>query len=422
VPAVADASETLRGLAAGHRRCFWLDRAHPSGWPGLQPVLGWLDDDDVSVTYDASARCVTRHRARGSEVIGDDVWAVLEAEVADGPDDALWVGYLGYAARPDLPARTGSGMPDAVWMRVDPRRMQAVTGATYDDPAPASDPGPGALTDEVAYAAAYTAVQERLRAGDSYEVNLTYRVEVADPVDPVSAYLALRRRNPAPYAGFLQHDVPGARGWLLSSSPERFAAVGVDRTVETRPIKGTLPRGRTPDDDAALAARLAGEPKFRAENLMIVDLMRNDLSRVCEPGTVGVPTLMAVESYPSVHQLVSVVTGRLRPDTSTVGALRSLFPPGSMTGAPKLRTMEIIDEVEDSPRGVYSGAFGWIRPDGRADLAVVIRSLTTTGDGTWCLGTGGAVTVRSECADELEESYTKARTLLAALRSSRETP
>jgi para-aminobenzoate synthetase len=205
--------------------------------------------------------------------------------------------------------------------------------------------------------------------------------------------------------------------WLLSSSPERFAAVGSDRTLETRPIKGTLPRGRTPEEDAVLAGRLAGEPKFRAENLMIVDLMRNDLSRVCEPGTVDVPTLMAVESYPSVHQLVSVVTGRLRPEVSTVGALRSLFPPGSMTGAPKLRTMEVIDEVESSPRGIYSGAFGWLRPDGRADLAVVIRSLTTAGDGTWTLGTGGGVTVRSEPDDELEESYAKARALLAALRS-----
>ena len=150
---------------------------------------------------------------------------------------------------------------------------------------------------------------------------------------------------------------------------------------------------------------------------MIVDLMRNDLSRVCEPGTVDVPTLMAVESYPSVHQLVSVVTGRLQTGVSTVGALRSLFPPGSMTGAPKLRTMEVIDEVESSPRGVYAGAFGWIRPDGRADLAVVIRSLTTGGDGTWTLGTGGGVTVRSQPDEELEESYAKARALLAALRS-----
>jgi para-aminobenzoate synthetase len=417
VTAVPDAPDLLRTLAARHLRCFWLDGVHPRGWPGQAPVVGWLGDDDVSITYDAAARSVTRHCAGAAEVVGDDVWAVLDAEVAAGPDDALWVGYAGYAARPGLPARSGSGLPDAVWLRADPRRTQQVVPTADTEPPPAPETELEALTDEEAYAAAFAAVQEHLRAGDSYEVNLTYRVEVADPVDPVSAYLRLRRRNPAPYAGFLQHDLPGARAWLLSSSPERFAAVGADRTLETRPIKGTLPRGRTRDEDAVLADRLAAEPKFRAENLMIVDLMRNDLSRVCEPGTVDVPTLMAVESYPSVHQLVSVVTGRLRPDVSTVGALRSLFPPGSMTGAPKLRTMEVIDAVEASPRGVYSGAFGWLRPDGRADLAVVIRSLTTAGNGTWTLGTGGGVTVRSEPRDELEESYAKARALLTALRS-----
>jgi para-aminobenzoate synthetase len=416
VTAVTDGRDLLRRVAAGHQRCFWLDRVHPRGWPGLGSVVGWLEDDDVSITYDAASRSVTRHAGGRPEVVGDDVFAVLAAEVAAGPDDALWVGYLGYAARPDLPAQKGPGLPDAVWLRADPRRMRAVP-ATPEEPQPATDPASGALTDEAAYAAAFADVQEHLRAGDSYEVNLTYRVEVDDAVDPVSAYLSLRRGNPAPYAGFVQHDLPGARVWLLSSSPERFAAVGADRTIETRPIKGTLPRGRTPEEDAALAGRLAGEPKFRAENLMIVDLMRNDLSRVCEPGTVDVPTLMAVESYPSVHQLVSVVTGRLQPDVTTVGALRSLFPPGSMTGAPKLRTMEVIEEVESSPRGVYSGAFGWIRPDGRADLAVVIRSLTTGGDGAWTLGTGGGVTVRSEPGDELEESYAKARALVAALRS-----
>ncbi len=260
-------------------------------------------------------------------------------------------------------------------------------------------------------------MQEHLHAGRSYEVNLTYRVAATAPADPASIYLGLRRRSPAPYAGYLQHDVDGARGWLLSASPERFAGVDEDRVVEARPIKGTLPRGGTAEEDRALAARLADDPKSRAENLMIVDLLRNDLSRVCHAGTVEVPTLMEVESYAQVHQLVSVVTGRLRDDVSTVGALRSIFPPGSMTGAPKLRTMEIIDEVETTPRGVYSGAFGWIRPDGRADLAVVIRSLTTAGDGHWTLGTGGGITVRSQAAEELEESYAKARAILSVLRS-----
>ena len=233
--------------------------------------------------------------------------------------------------------------------------------------------------------------------------------------DPLAAYLRLRELNPAPYAGFLQHDVPGARGWLLSSSPERYALVGADRSLETKPIKGTTPRGATPVEDEEHRSRLASDPKFRAENLMIVDLLRNDLSMVCEPGTVTVPTLMEVESYETVHQLVSTVRGRLRDDVTTVGALRSLFPAGSMTGAPKLRTMQVIEQVEDSPRGVYAGAFGWVGADGRADLGVVIRSLTTTGDGRYLLGTGGGITVRSEVGEELAESRWKAERLLRAV-------
>jgi para-aminobenzoate synthetase len=145
---------------------------------------------------------------------------------------------------------------------------------------------------------------------------------------------------------------------------------------------------------------------------MIVDLLRNDLGTVCRPGTVEVPVLMEVESYESVHQLVSTVRGSLRDDVSTVAALRALFPAGSMTGAPKLRTMQIIEDVEGTPRGVYAGAFGWLSGDGRADLGVVIRSLTTTGNGTWTLGTGGGITVRSDPGEEYSESRWKADRLL----------
>jgi para-aminobenzoate synthetase len=244
-------------------------------------------------------------------------------------------------------------------------------------------------------------------------------VVVESDLDPVTAYLRLRELNPAPYAGFLQHDVPGARAWLLSSSPERYALVTEDRHVETKPIKGTTPRGATEAEDAALRDRLATDPKTRAENLMIVDLLRNDLSMVCEPGTVEVPALMEVESYESVHQLVSTVRGRLRDNVTTIGALRALFPAGSMTGAPKLRTMEVIEEVEVTPRGPYAGAFGWIGGDGPADLGVVIRSLTTAGDGHWQLGTGGGITVRSDPAEEWAEAGWKADRLLRVFETAR---
>jgi para-aminobenzoate synthetase len=148
---------------------------------------------------------------------------------------------------------------------------------------------------------------------------------------------------------------------------------------------------------------------------MIVDLLRNDLSMVCDPGTVEVPSLMAVESYETVHQLVSTVRGRLNQRVTTIGALRALFPAGSMTGAPKLRTMQIINEVESTPRGAYAGAFGWIAADGRADLGVIIRSLTTTGDGTYRLGTGGGITVHSQADEEYAEAHWKAERLLTAL-------
>ena len=262
------------------------------------------------------------------------------------------------------------------------------------------------------YAEAFATVQEHLRAGNSYEVNLTHRLTIASDLDPVAAYVRLRELNPAPYSGVLQHDVAGARAWLLSSSPERYALVTPDRHLETKPIKGTTPRGASPGDDEASRERLASDPKTRAENLMIVDLLRNDLSLVCEVGSVEVPALMQVETYASVHQLVSTVRGRLRDDVTTVGALRALFPAGSMTGAPKLRTMEIIEEVESTPRGVYAGAFGWISGDGPAALGFVSRSLTTDGSGAWRLGTGGGITVKSDVDEEWAESEWKAERLL----------
>jgi para-aminobenzoate synthetase len=386
-----------------------------------------LGPDDVSLTFDAASRVVTRHAGGRAEVVGDDVFAALECELASGSPRDRWFGYFGYACRPDLPAATiptgrPARVPDAVWMR--PSQLRSFhhpdppggigRGATARTAGP-RQPAPGAVPIPADYAAAFDRVQERLHAGDSYEVNLTYRHSRHRDVDPVAAYRALRRLSPAPYAGYLQHDVPGHRAWLLSSSPERYAAVSADRHLETRPIKGTTPRGGTRAEDRRQRRLLATAPRFRSENLMIVDLLRNDLATVCEPGTVAVPRLMQVESYPGVHQLVSTVRGRLRPEVSTVQALRALFPAGSMTGAPKLRTMAIIDDVESTPRGVYAGAFGWLAADGRADLGVVIRSLVSGGDGRWELGTGGGVTVHSDAAGEYLESLWKAERLLRAL-------
>ncbi|MET3962131.1 para-aminobenzoate synthetase [Marmoricola sp. OAE513] len=398
------AADEFARIAAEHERCFWLDGGGSQPWSGERSIMGWLEPDDLSLVYDAARREVVEHPS--GKVVGDDIFAALQ-ERLDGDAGTSWVGYFGYAARADLPARSAPGLPDAIWMRA---RTVRVEEGRVPAPAPgdlhdAEDPTPPT------YADAFAVVQEHLHAGNSYEVNLTYRVEQASDRDPVEVYRRLRSSNPAPYAGVLRHgDV-----WLLSASPERFATIDRHRRVETRPIKGTTPRGATPAEDAALRERLATDAKFRAENLMITDLLRNDLSMVCEPGTVQVPHLMEVESYPSVHQLVSTVTGRLRDDVGTVDALRAMFPAGSMTGAPKLRTMEIIDEVETAPRGIYAGAFGWISGDGRADLGVVIRSLYRGAEGPWRLGTGGGITVHSDVDEEYAETLWKAARVRAAL-------
>ncbi|MBE7325983.1 anthranilate synthase component I family protein [Nocardioides sp. Y6] len=409
-----DPEAWFEAQAAAHGRSFWLDGGGAREWSGRRSVLGHLVDDDVSLTFHAAAGEVRRHAGGRTTVVGDDPFVALAAELEVGPSDAQWFGYFGYAARPDLPARPDARMPDAVWMR-----PSVVRHFTHDPvahptthPDTAGEPMAGAGEVPQWYREAFARVQEELRAGNSYEVNLTHRVVTRSSVAPARAYERLRRLNPAPYAGFLQHDVDGARAWLLSSSPERYAVVTADRLCATKPIKGTTPRGATPQADEASRAALAEGAKFRAENLMIVDLLRNDLAMVCEPGSVQVPALMQVESYASVHQLVSTVQGRLRGDVSTPQVLRALFPAGSMTGAPKLRTMEIVDAVESTPRGAYAGAFGWVAADGRADLGVVIRSLMTAGDGDWVLGTGGGITVHSEVAEEWAEAAWKAERLL----------
>ncbi len=403
--------EAVRAGFARSDRAFWLDGGGARDWSGRRSLVGVLGPDDVSLSFDAGRREVTRHRGGKDEVVGTDVFEVLESEIARdrGDPDVHWVGCLGYAARPDLPARPWGSGPDAFWMRS--RQVQFFDheplAATH---VPSRVVPVSAATAPGWYVEAFAEVQEQLHAGNSYEINLTYRDELGPVVDPVATYLRLRASNPAPYAGLLRH----LGTHLLSSSPERYAMIDPQRWLETKPIKGTTARGATAGEDERLRQALATDPRFRAENLMIVDLLRNDLSMVCELGTVSVPSLMAVESYASVHQLVSTVRGRLRAEVSTVGALRSLFPAGSMTGAPKLRTMSIIDEVEMAPRGLYAGALGWICADGRADLGVVIRSLYSGPDQIWRLGTGGGVTVRSDSEGEWAETLWKAQRLRAA--------
>ena len=255
--------------------------------------------------------------------------------------------------------------------------------------------------------------QRHIAAGDSYEVCLTNMAEYPVSVDPVSTYQRLRELSRVPYGALLRCGDFS----VLSASPECFLTIDENRTVETRPIKGTSPRGATPLQDAQRREELFSSEKERAENLMIVDLMRNDLSRVCRPETVRVPRLFAVESFPGVHQLISTVRAELRDDCTAFDCIRATFPAGSMTGAPKRRTMQIIDELEGSPRGVYAGALGWLSPNGTLSLSVVIRTIVVEPHRA-TFGVGGAITQLSQAADEYAETLVKARVLGAALLQS----
>lgn len=250
-----------------------------------------------------------------------------------------------------------------------------------------------------------------LAAGESYEVCLTDQIHTDASPDPWRLYRTLRRRNPSPFAAYLKLDEVA----VVSSSPERFLSVGRDRRVQARPIKGTAPRAH--DDrvrDEALRSGLLRDEKTFAEHLMIVDLLRNDLGRVCEVDSVRVPDYMIVESYPTVHQLISNVTGVLESGRTPVECVRACFPGGSMTGAPKLRTMEIIDDIEREARGVYSGAIGYFGVDGTVDLSIVIRTIVMR-PGATTIGAGGAIVIQSDAEEEFDEIMLKARAPMSAI-------
>ena len=261
------------------------------------------------------------------------------------------------------------------------------------------------------YLDAVRRAKEYIAAGDTYQVNLSQRFVASLPVSPFDLYARLRARNPAPFAAYL--DFGG--GQILSSSPERFLHFSArTRVVSTRPIKGTRPRGVTPEEDQALARELLSSEKDRAELVMIVDLERNDLGRVCEIGSVHVPELVVLEQYATVFHLVSTVVGRLPLDRHCLDLVRATFPGGSITGAPKIRAMEIIDELEPTRRGVYTGAIGYLSFTGDMDLNIVIRTMVMK-EGTVWFQVGGGVVADSEPDAEYQETLDKARALMEVL-------
>ncbi|SHF06813.1 para-aminobenzoate synthetase component 1 [Modicisalibacter ilicicola DSM 19980] len=284
------------------------------------------------------------------------------------------------------------------WLVATPERRRQVQQWLLAD-APASTP-PFALTshfaaeiDRVGYGQRFRDVQGYLQAGDCYQINLAQRFSADYRGDPWQAYLALRQATPTPFAGYMAWQDKA----VLSLSPERFLEVRGGH-VETRPIKGTRPRGDTPETDRALIDELVHSAKDRAENVMIVDLLRNDLGRVCRPGSVRVPQLCRLESYANVHHLVSIVTGELENGQTPLNLLAAAFPGGSITGAPKVRAMQIIDELEPSRRSVYCGSLGYVDIRGSMDTSIAIRTVLADAGRLHLWGGGGLV------ADSLEEA------------------
>ena len=267
--------------------------------------------------------------------------------------------------------------------------------------------------DSARYREAVAAVIESILDGEIFQANIAQRFAASTPAgyDPLSFYVRLRSTNPAPFSAFLDLGA-----WkVASSSPELFATVDGDR-VETRPIKGTAARSDDPEEDRRLAARLAGSEKDRAENVMIVDLLRNDLSHICRPHEVTVPTLCGLESYAGVHHLVSGVTGRLKPGTSATDLIAVAFPGGSITGAPKHQAMQVIERIEGEPRGAYCGSIGWFGYDGAMSANIAIRTATFA-DGHASFHVGGGITALSDPEAEYRETLVKAERIFQAFEA-----
>lgn len=468
-----DAEAAFTRLFAGSGTAFWLDSARAE--PGLArfSMLGDAEGELAEVAvYRVGENAVRVHKAGGTAVsVPGTIFDYLERELArrsvDAPDlpfdfTSGYVGYFGYELKADCgsPNVHRAETPDAAW--IFPDRMMAVDheeGVTYllalSDGSPEADvsardwlhrtdavlrdlPDDDALDgaggqngagghvgigadelerqlvrDHGRYLDDIAACQDKLRQGESYEICLTNSVRVPAAEDGYAFYRRLRRVNPAPYAAYLK--VAGIT--VVCSSPERFLRVDRSGMAESKPIKGTAPRGRTSAEDERLRAELTASDKTRAENLMIVDLVRNDLGRACEVGSVHVPRLMVSETYETVHQLVSTIRGQLRADVSVIDCVRACFPGGSMTGAPKLRTMEIIDSLETEARGVYSGAIGFLGCNRTADLNIVIRTAVLA-DGQWRVGAGGAIVLDSDLELEYEEMLLKAMAPLRAYRAA----
>ena len=375
---------------------------------GLPPFQGGAAG---YVGYDWGAQLERVPRTRYDDLAIPDVMLGLYDWVIawDHQTKRAWVISTGIpeqgAARRERAARRLAFVKE----RLAERRSDRLAAPSYPVP---DVPGLRSNFTREGYLDAVARVIEYVYAGDIFQANLSQRLEAPLAGTPFELYRRLWQRNPAPFAAYLAFgDVV-----VVSSSPERFLCVDAGRRVETRPIKGTRPRGVGPEHDAALALALAESDKDRAENVMIVDLLRNDLSRVCQPGTVRVPELFALEHYQTVHHLVSTVVGELAPELDALDLLRAAFPGGSITGAPKVRAMQIIAELEPTQRGVYCGSIGYLSATGALDSSIVIRTYLVVGRDVY-FQVGGGIVADSDPEQEYRETLDKARGLIAALKS-----
>jgi para-aminobenzoate synthetase component 1 len=403
----ADPVATLDGMAAAWpllrdrlRQSLQSDGTRVEGLPPFQGGwIGWFG-------YELGAAFDRMPRALHDPLQLPDVSLALYDWVIawDHRTGRAWLVSTGIDARGDASHERAESRAAAVMARLDtpaspPRRQAFVSGEVTPD-----------CTAD-AYRTAVATVVEHVLAGDIFQANLSQRFTAPCAGDPLALYRRIRARSAAPLAAYLDHG----RMQLLSASPERFLLLDAGTgAVETRPIKGTRPRSGDRAHDAALAAALEASEKDRAENVMIVDLLRNDLARVCTAGSVAVPALCVLESHPTVHHLVSTVTGTLREGRDALDLLAATFPGGSITGAPKLRAMAVIAELEPVTRSAYCGAIGWLGRDGSMSLSIAIRTVTVAG-GVASFHVGGGITALSEPEAEYQETLDKAVAMFGAL-------
>ena len=389
------------------------------------PIL-WLDSQDAShpearVSWLAEQADVVLRYSRGVATVDADgerqVWhtdgfSALAKARATWP--GWWGGYLGYDLKNDVEDLRSEnpdpvGAPDMVFMRW--RRVQAcpagaalpfdVGGAHVGEPTP--------VLGKEAFVEAIRSAKRHIGEGDIYEINLSHPIVARVDGDARAVYAAMREAGPVPFGAYMEFDGMG----ICCASPERFVSKE-GRALRSDPIKGTVARGATPELDESLRGELLASEKNRAENLMIVDLVRHDFSRVCEPGSVKVDRLFDIQTFQTVHQMVSTVLGTLPEDAVVENVIAACFPMGSMTGAPKIRAMQLIDELETWKRGIYSGAIGYISETGDFSFNVVIRSAVIR-DGSLTYGVGGAITSDSDPDAEWDETLIKARALTQAI-------